>query len=67
MPEDASQVTCTEFQNQLAELLSSGVNVEDHPHAKACAICRQMLLDLETIAEAARYRRFGSDNWSEST
>lgn len=68
MPEDANQLTCEEFQDQLAELIGSGVDVEDHPHARACSTCRKLLADLESIAEAARYRRFGTDDdWSEST
>lgn len=62
MPEDASQLTSEEFQNQLAGLLGSGADAKNHPHAKACATCRQLLLDIETIAEAARYRRFGTDD-----
>lgn len=68
MPEDASQLSCKEFQDQLAELIGSGADVQDHPHARACSTCRELLLDLETIAEATRYRRFGrDDDWSEST
>ena len=51
------KLTCHEFQNFVAELNSSGADPEDaerHPHAKGCAVCRQFIKDLETIAEAAR-------------
>jgi len=67
MPDDANNLTCEQFQNQLAELIGSGVGVEDNPNARACSTCRKLLLELEAIAEAARYRRFGSEDDSEST
>ena len=71
MPEDASEPTCEEFQNQIGDLMSSGEDLYDHPHVKACAYCRELVRELEIIAEAAR-RRFGNgephtDDWSEST
>ena len=52
-----SKHNCQAFQNQMAELVSSGADIEDfydHPHAKTCAICYQLIQELETIAEAAR-------------
>ena len=72
MPEDASKLTCEEFQSQIPELLTSSADPEPHPHVKSCAICRQLLQEIETIAENARHFRFGTnesstDDWSEST
>lgn len=73
MSEDSRKLTCEEFQSQIAELLASGANIENQPHVKACAICSQLLHDVETIAENARHFRFGTtndsatDDWSEST
>jgi hypothetical protein len=67
MPDDTSPLTCEEFQRRLADLISCDIDGLDHPHARVCAHCRQLLQDLRTIAEAARYRPLGSDDWSEST
>jgi hypothetical protein len=47
-------MNCHEFQAQLAELIGSGQKPGDHPHLKICPLCRALLADLETIAEAAR-------------
>lgn len=46
--------TCAEFQDQLPDLIATGVNLSAHPHLLACPRCRALLKDLETIAEAAR-------------
>lgn len=54
MNEDASKMNCAAFQAQLPELVGSGENLADHPHLKDCELCRALLADLETIAEAAR-------------
>ena len=54
MSKRARKLTCEEFQRLLPELVGSDNNPSDHPHAKACANCRQMAQDLEIIAEAAR-------------
>lgn len=54
MKEDANNLTCAAFQAQLPELIGSGENVADHPHLQTCELCRALLSDLETIAEAAR-------------
>lgn len=72
MSEDVRNPTCEEFQNQIAELVGSGANIESHPHAKVCAICSQLLHDFRSIAESAQHFRFGldesgPDDWSEST
>jgi hypothetical protein len=47
-------MSCEAFQAQLPELIASGENVNAHPHLESCQLCRALLADLETIAEAAR-------------
>jgi len=54
MTGDPNQMTCHEFQAQLADLVGSGEDVESHPHLRDCERCRALLADLQTIAEAAR-------------
>jgi hypothetical protein len=54
MKENAINMTCAEFQAQLPELIGSGEQIAEHPHIRSCALCRALLADLETIAEAAR-------------
>jgi len=54
MTEDRDNLTCAEFQAQLPELIGSGANAANHPHILSCDLCRALLADLETIAEAAR-------------
>jgi len=54
MKEDPNNLTCAEFQAQLPELIGSGANAANHPHILSCDLCRALLADLETIAEAAR-------------
>ena len=54
MTEDTNNLTCAEFQAQLPELIGSGGQIAEHPHIKTCELCRALLADLETIAEAAR-------------
>jgi predicted anti-sigma-YlaC factor YlaD len=51
---DASNLTCTEFQEQLSELIGTGEDISSHPHLQTCELCRALLADLETIAAAAR-------------
>jgi hypothetical protein len=45
---------CTEFQAHLPELIGSGEDLSTNPHLRDCDLCRALLADLETIAEAAR-------------
>jgi hypothetical protein len=45
---------CTAFQDKLPELIASGENIAAHSHIEHCELCRALLADLETIAEAAR-------------
>ncbi len=54
MTGDPSKMSCAEFQAQLPELISSGADASAHPHVVNCELCRALLSDLETIAEAAR-------------
>ena len=46
--------SCAEFQAHLPELIGSGADLSNHPHLNECELCRALLADLETIAEAAR-------------
>ena len=54
MTDQATKMTCEEFQEQMPELIASGENASAHPHVQECDLCRALLQDLETIAEAAR-------------
>lgn len=54
MTMDPKSMSCEEFQSQLAELVGSGVDVENHPHIKECDLCRQLYEELQTIVDAAR-------------
>ena len=54
MTEEAKPMTCHEFQAQLPEMIGSGESLAAHAHLQHCALCRALLADLETIAEAAR-------------
>ena len=54
MIHDPKNMTCAEFQAQMPELIGSGADASSHPHVQNCALCRALLADLETIAEAAR-------------
>jgi hypothetical protein len=54
MSGDPGKMSCAEFQAYLPELISAGGDAAEHPHVKSCELCRALLADLETIAEAAR-------------
>jgi hypothetical protein len=54
MSDNGREMKCEEFQAQLADLVGSGENVSEHEHIRSCKLCRALLADLETIAEAAR-------------
>ena len=54
MTEDRNKLSCAEFQAQLPELIGTGADISSHPHVQDCELCRALLADLETIAEAAR-------------
>jgi len=54
MKEKPGGMSCHEFQDQLPELIATGESLANHPHYRNCDLCRALLADLETIAEAAR-------------
>jgi hypothetical protein len=54
MTEPTGKMSCAEFQSHLPELISSGEDASRHPHIQECDLCRALLADLETIAQAAR-------------
>jgi hypothetical protein len=54
MIEEKNPLSCAEFQAQLPELIGAGKSIAQHPHIQSCELCRALLADLETIAEAAR-------------
>jgi hypothetical protein len=54
MTEDLKNMSCEDFQAQMPELIGTGVDASAHPHVQNCDLCRALLADLETIAEAAR-------------
>ncbi len=54
MTVDPKSMSCQEFQEQMSDLIGSGADLQDHPHLQNCDLCRALLSDLETIAEAAR-------------
>lgn len=54
MIQDPKSMSCEEFQAHMPDLIASGEDASAHPHVQSCALCRALLNDLETIAEAAR-------------
>jgi hypothetical protein len=54
MTENGKHMSCQEFQKQLPDLIGSGMNISGHPHMQECELCRALVAELETIAEAAR-------------
>ncbi len=54
MIDNRKDMSCEEFQNQLAELIGTGADASSHPHAQSCDLCRAFVADLEAIAAAAR-------------
>jgi hypothetical protein len=54
MTEKTGRISCEEFQAQLPELIGAGGKISEHEHIKTCELCRALMADLETIAEAAR-------------
>jgi hypothetical protein len=54
MTGDPNEMSCQQFQAQLADLIGSGEDAARHPHLLTCANCRALLADLQTIADAAR-------------
>ena len=54
MTGDRENMNCAEFQAQMSELIGSGEDASNPPHIQNCELCRALLTELETIAEAAR-------------
>lgn len=54
MIENSKTMSCEEFQAHMPELIASGQDASAHPHVQSCELCRALLNELETIAEAAR-------------
>jgi hypothetical protein len=54
MTDYPNKLDCARFQEQLPELIGSGADFANDPHVQGCELCRALLADLETIAEAAR-------------
>jgi hypothetical protein len=54
MSETLSKLSCEAFQARLPDLIGSGAQMSDHPHFRSCNLCRALLSDLDTIAQAAR-------------
>lgn len=54
MNDSTKYLSCGEFQSKLPDLLGSGMAFPDHPHLQSCTLCRALLADLDTIAQAAR-------------
>lgn len=54
MTDDARSMTCRQFQARLPELIGSREDLAAVPHLQNCPLCRALLSDLETIADAAR-------------
>jgi len=47
-------MSCTEFQRVLPEIIGQGDDVRNHPHLKACHNCSDLVQDLLYIAEQAK-------------
>jgi hypothetical protein len=54
MIDNRKNMSCEEFQNQLASLIGTGADASSHPHVQTCDLCRDFLAELEAIAAAAR-------------
>ncbi len=50
MTGDRENMSCQEFQEQLADLIGSGEDASAHPHLQTCETCRALLAELQTIA-----------------
>jgi hypothetical protein len=60
---------CAQFQASMAERISNGEDLKDHPHMLTCERCTALVTELEAIAEFARLlmpidAEPGDDLWS---
>ncbi len=54
MTSNGNHQSCVDFQARLPELIAAGEDLSSHSHFHRCELCRALLADLETIAQAAR-------------
>lgn len=54
MTSSLNKTECADFQSRLPDMIGAGEDLSQHPHIMSCELCRALLADLETIAEAAR-------------
>jgi len=54
MTENGWSRSCEDFQARLPDLVGSRRGISLHPHLLTCAKCSALLLDLQTIADAAK-------------
>jgi hypothetical protein len=54
MIDHGKDISCEDFQDQLAELIGTGADASAHPHVQSCDLCRAFVSDLQAIAAAAR-------------
>jgi len=54
MIDHRKDMSCEDFQDQLAELIGTGADASAHPHVQSCDLCRAFVSDLQAIAAAAR-------------
>jgi hypothetical protein len=54
MIDHRKDISCEDFQDQLAELIGTGADASAHPHVQSCDLCRAFVSDLQAIAAAAR-------------
>jgi hypothetical protein len=51
---NSNNLSCAEFQARLPEVIAAGESLSTDPHFQHCELCRALLAELETIAQAAR-------------
>ena len=49
-----TSMNCTEFQKELPYLIGEGHKLEDSAHLKSCANCKELVADLQYIADQAK-------------
>lgn len=54
MSDAPGAMNCQQFQALLPELISDRERAFAHPHYRGCPLCRALIADLDSIAEAAR-------------
>jgi hypothetical protein len=64
-----SDQECAQFQASMADRISAGEDLQDHPHMQTCERCSALVSELESIADAVRQLmpldlEPGDDLWS---